>query len=211
MTDWVIRLIDGTGYWGIFFLMLLETVFPPVPSEVIMPVAGVRAANGPMTVWGVVASGTGGAMAGNLLWYLAARAVGVDRLKRFIDRHGRWIALDWCDIEKLERLFGRFGSWVVFLGRMLPTARTMISVPAGFLRMHLARFFLWSALGTAVWSTALALAGYVLGMQFQRVEEIIGPVSSAIIALIVLGYVWRQLTWNKRQAKRAPPEQGGVS
>ena len=211
MTDWVIRLIDGTGYWGIFFLMLLETVFPPIPSEVIMPVAGVRAANGPMTVWGVVASGTAGAMAGNLIWYLAARAIGVDRLKRFVDRHGRWIALDWCDIEKLDRLFGRFGSWVVFLGRMLPTARTMISVPAGFLRMHLARFFLWSALGTAVWSAALALAGYVLGMQFDRVEEIIGPVSSAIIALIVFGYIWRQITWNKRRAKRAAPERDGVS
>lgn len=203
MSDWVIRLIDSTGYTGVFLLMLLETVFPPIPSEVIMPVAGLRAANGPMTLGGVVASGTAGAMAGNLFWYLVARAIGVGRLKRFIERHGRWLALDWCDVEKVERLFGRFGPWVVLVGRMLPTARTMISVPAGFLRMHLARFFLWSAFGTAVWSGALALAGYALGMQFGQVEEIVGPVSSAIISLIAGAYVWRQATWNRRIAKRA--------
>ena len=202
MADWVIRLIDGTGYAGVFALMLLETIFPPVPSEVIMPVAGLRAANGPMTLGGVIASGTAGAMTGNLFWYVVARAIGAGRLKRFIDRHGRWLALDWYDVEKLERLFGRFGSWVVFLGRMLPTARTMISVPAGFLRMHPARFFIWSAIGTAIWSGVLALAGYGLGMQFGAVEKIIGPISSGIIALIVLLYLRRQLTWNKRQAKR---------
>jgi membrane protein DedA with SNARE-associated domain len=203
MADWVIRLIDGTGYLGVFLLMLLETVFPPIPSEVIMPVAGLRAANGPMTIGGVVAAGTAGAMAGNLFWYLVARWVGVRRLKKFIDRRGRWLALDWCDVEKIEKLFGRFGSWIVLVARMLPTARTMISVPAGFLRMHLASFFLWSAFGTAVWSGLLALAGYGLGMQFGRVEEIVGPVSSGIIGLILLGYVWRQVTWNKRQARRA--------
>lgn len=167
-----------------------------------MPVAGLRAANGPMSLGGVIASGTAGAMVGNLFWYLVARGVGVDRLKRFIDRRGRWLALDWCDVEKIEKLFGRHGSWVVFLARMLPTARTMISVPAGFLRMHLARFFLWSAFGTAVWSSTLALAGFGLGMQFGQVEDIVGPVSSAIIALIVLGYVWRQLTWKRRIEKR---------
>lgn len=202
MTDWVIRLIDGTGYTGVFLLMLLETVFPPVPSEVIMPVAGLRAANGPMTIGGVIASGTAGAMTGNLLWYLVARWVGAGRLKRFVISHGRWLALDWCDVEKIEKLFGRYGPWVVMLGRMLPTARTLISVPAGFLRMNLARFFLWSAFGTAVWSAALALAGYGLGMQFGQVERIVGPISSAIIALIVLGYIWRQLTWNRRLARR---------
>ena len=207
MADWVIRLIDSTGYAGVFLLMLLETIFPPVPSEVIMPVAGLRAANGPMTLGGVIASGTAGAMVGNLFWYLVARGVGVDRLKRFIERRGRWLALDWYDVEKIERLFGRYGSWVVLIGRMLPTARTMISVPAGFLRMHLAQFFIWSTIGTAVWSSVLAIAGFGLGMQFGEVEKIVGPISSAIIFLIVLGYIWRQVTWNKRIAKRVAASQ----
>ena len=109
MADWVIRLIDATGYVGVFFLMFLETVFPPIPSEVIMPIAGMRAAHGPMTLRGVIASGTAGAMFGNLFWYLAARVIGIERFKPFIDRYGRWLTMDWYDVEKAERLFGRFG------------------------------------------------------------------------------------------------------
>jgi membrane protein DedA with SNARE-associated domain len=198
MNDWVIRLIDATGYAGVFLLMLLETVFPPVPSEVIMPVAGIRAANGPMSLGGVIASGTAGAMTGNLLWYLLARSVGLDRFKLFIDRHGRWLTLDWYDVEKVQRAFGRFGAGIVFVGRMLPTLRTFISVPAGLVHMQLLKFLLWSTFGTAVWSGALAAAGFLLGRQFAKIEEVVGPLSSAVVAAILLLYVWRQLTWHRR-------------
>src|SRR3712207_4895580 len=106
MADWVIRLIDATGYGGVFLLMFLETVFPPIPSEVVMPVAGIRAAHGPMNLGGVVASGTAGAMAGNLVWYLVARWVGLARFRPFIERHGRWLTMDWCDVERVETMFG---------------------------------------------------------------------------------------------------------
>ena len=198
MDDWVIRLIDASGYFGVFLLMLLETVFPPIPSEVIMPVAGIRAAHGPLSLGGVVASGTAGAMAGNLLWYLLARSVGLDRFKRFIDRHGRWLTLDWYDVEKVRRAFGKFGAGIVFVGRMLPTLRTFISVPAGLVHMRLLKFLLWSTAGTALWSGALAAAGFLLGRQFARIEDVVGPLSSAIVAAIVLTYAWRQLTWHKR-------------
>ena len=198
MDDWVIRLIDATGYFGIFLLMLLETVFPPVPSEVIMPIAGIRAAQGPMSLGGVVASGTAGAMTGNLLWYLLARSVGLDRFKRFVDRHGRWLTLDWYDVEKVHRAFGRFGAGIVFVGRMLPTLRTFISVPAGLVHMQLVKFLVWSTAGTAIWSSALAAAGFLLGRQFSRIEEVIGPLSSIVIGAIVLAYAWRQLTWHRR-------------
>jgi len=198
MNDWVIRLIDATGYVGVFLLMMLETVFPPIPSEVIMPVAGIRAANGPMSLGGVIASGTAGAMTGNLIWYLLARAVGLDRFKLFIDRHGRWLTLDWYDVEKVQRAFGRFGAGIVFVGRMLPTLRTFISVPAGLVHMQLLKFLLWSTFGTAAWSGALAAAGFLLGRQFAKIEEVVGPLSSIIVAGIVLLYLWRQLTWHRR-------------
>ena len=198
MADWVIRLIDATGYAGIFLLMLLETVFPPIPSEVIMPVAGVRAATGPMTIWGVVASGTAGAMAGNLFWYLIARWVGFKRFCPFIEKHGRWLTMDWYDVERVERLFGRFGHAVVGAGRMIPTIRSVVSIPAGLVRMRLPAFLFWSTLGTAIWSGALAMAGYLLGQNFEDVDKVLGPVSSGIVALIVLLYVWRQATWHRR-------------
>ena len=198
MSDWVIRLIDSTGYVGVFLLMLLETVFPPVPSEVVMTVAGLRASSGPLSLAGVIASGTAGAMAGNLFWYLLARWIGLGRFRPFIERYGRWLTMDWCDVEKVEKLFGRFGGGVVMVGRIIPTIRSVVSLPAGMVRMKLHSFLIWSTVGTAVWSSLLAIAGYVLGQSFDRVEEVIGPVSSAVVLLIILAYLYRQATWHRR-------------
>jgi len=198
MSDWVIRLIEQSGYFGIAFLMFLETVFPPIPSEVIMPVAGLEAAKGEMLLWAVIASGTGGAMLGNYAWYLLARTIGIDRFKPLIDRWGRWLTIDWPEIERADRMFERHGAAFVFFGRMLPTLRSLISIPAGLLRMNPASFLFWSTIGTAGWTALLATAGYGLGRQYAEVETWIGPVSTAIVVLIVGGYFWRVLTWRPK-------------
>jgi membrane protein DedA with SNARE-associated domain len=195
MDDWIIRLVDSAGYWGVGMLMFLETVFPPVPSEVIMTVAGVSAARGNMTFGGVVASGTAGAMVGNYLWFWLAIKFGPDRLRRFADRHGRWLTLSWQEIERGQLLFKKHGSIIVLVARMLPTFRSLISIPAGVFGMSHRRFLLFSSIGTAGWSAALAAAGYALGSQFQDVEKILGPLSTIIIGLIVVGYVWRLIRW----------------
>lgn len=198
MGDWTIRLIDETGYVGIFLLMFLETIFPPIPSEVIMPIAGVRAAQGPLSLWAVIASGTAGAMLGNLFWYALARVIGVKRFRPFIEKYGRWLTMDWDDVEKAERMFGRFGGAIVSLGRMLPTIRSVISIPAGMLEMRLKSFLLWSTLGTVAWTAMLATAGWGLGKAFRDIEKVLGPLSTAVIVLIVVAYLWRQLTWRRR-------------
>jgi len=198
MADWVINLIEQTGYVGVFLLMFLETVFPPVPSEVIMPIAGLGAARGQMTLWGVIVAGTAGAMFGNFFWYLLARVIGIERFRPFIEKHGRWLTLDWFDVIKAEKLFGRFGGIVVGIGRMLPTVRSVVSIPAGLLHMRLKSFLIWSTIGTAGWSSALAIAGFLLGREFGAIEEVVGPLSVAVIALILGAYLWRQLTWRKR-------------
>lgn len=195
MDDWIIRLVDSSGYWGVAFLMLLETVFPPVPSEVIMTVAGVSAQRGNMSFAGVVASGTAGAMVGNYLWYLLARKYGTRRLKALIDRHGRWLTLHWTDVDRGQALFKKHGSIIVLVARMLPTFRSLISVPAGIFKMSHRRFLVFSTIGTAGWSAALAGAGYALGAQFEEVEKILGPLSTVIVALIVLAYIWRLMRW----------------
>ena len=195
MTDWIVRLIEDAGYLGIGFLMFLETVFPPIPSEVIMTVAGVGAAKGGMNIAGVIASGTAGAMLGNYFWYLAARVVGIERFKPLTQRWGRFLTLDWHEIEKAEKLFGTQGWAIVFFGRMLPTLRSLISIPAGLLRMRLSTFVLWSTIGTAGWTALLGLAGYTLGKNFEEVDQFVGPIATAVMAVIVLGYVWRLITW----------------
>jgi membrane protein DedA with SNARE-associated domain len=163
-----------------------------------MPLAGVAAAQGAMTLPGVIASGTAGAMFGNFFWYLVARVIGLKRFRPFIEKYGRWLTLDWYDIEKAEKLFGRFGSVIVGVGRLLPTVRSVVSIPAGLLHMRLRNFLIWSTIGTAGWSSALAIAGYVLGKQFEDINRILGPLSSVVIGAVVLAYVWRQLTWRKR-------------
>lgn len=195
MSDWIVELIQQTGYLGVAFLMFLETVFPPIPSEVIMALAGLSASKGEMTLWGAILSGTGGAMLGNYFWYLVARVIGVDRFRPLIERHGRWLTMDWAEVERGERLFARYGAAYVFFGRMLPTIRSLISIPAGLLKLRLSTFVIWSTLGTAGWTTILAVAGYQLGQNFGEVETYVGPVSTAVIVLIVLGYVWRLITW----------------
>src|SRR5688500_575730 len=196
MSDWIIRLIEQSGYLGVAFLMFLETVFPPIPSEVIMSVAGVAAGQGKLAYWLVVAAGTAGAMLGNILWYLAARALGIQRLEPFIRRWGRWITMSWEEVKRAERWFGVHGTFFVFLGRLLPTVRSLVSIPAGLLKMSFRRFMLASTLGTAAWTALLAAAGYKLGENYQDIAKILGPAANAVLAVLIVGYVYR--VWTHR-------------
>jgi membrane protein DedA with SNARE-associated domain len=194
MSDWVVRLIEQSGYLGVGFLMFLETIFPPIPSEVIMPVAGMAAAKGKLGFVPVVASGTAGAMLGNTVWYLAARALGIHRLRPLIDRYGRWLTLTWPEVVRAERWFAHHGTAFVFFGRLLPTVRSLVSIPAGLLRMRFRNFFIASALGTATWTTILATAGYKLQENVEDVGTMIGPVSNAILVVLAVAYIWRLWT-----------------
>ena len=194
MSDWVVRLIEQSGYLGVAFLMFLETMFPPIPSEVIMPVAGMAAARGQLNFAGVVASGTAGAMLGNIFWYLAARALGVDRLRPFIARYGRWLTVNWREVQRAERWFGLHGTAFVFVGRLVPTVRSLVSVPAGLLHMRFKSFFIASTVGTALWTAFLAGAGYKLHQNVAGIAESIGPISNLVLIVLAAGYVWRLLT-----------------
>ncbi len=207
MSDWVIRLIEQAGLLGVGFLMFLETLFPPIPSEVIMPVAGLAAAKGKLGLGGVIASGTAGAMLGNIFWYLAARALGILRLKPFILRWGRWLTIEWHEIERAERLFGTRGWLIVGLGRLLPTIRSIVSVPAGLLKMRFLTFLVASTVGTAIWTALLAGAGFKLGEHYQDVDKWIGPLSNVIIVALVAAYGWR--VWNS--LRRDPARSGNPS
>ena len=190
--------MEWAGYWGVAALMLLETVFPPVPSEVIMTVAGVFAARGTMTLEGTILAGTAGAMLGNWFWYRLAIKFGEARMHVFIDKYSRWLTLDWDEVERGERLFAKYGSSIVLIARMIPTLRSLISIPAGLFKMSLRRFLVFSTIGTLGWSAALAGAGYFLGSQFGEVEKWLGPLSTAVIAAIVLTYLWRVVTWKAK-------------
>ena len=201
MGDWVVQLIEQSGYLGVGFLMFLETIFPPIPSEVIMPVAGVAAGQGRLNLWLVIASGASGAMLGNIVWYLAARALGVQRFRPFIARWGRWLTITWPEVERAERWFRSNGVFFVFLGRMLPTIRSLVSVPAGLLKMRFKSFVIASTLGTVGWTALLAGAGYKLGENYSEIDSVIGPASTAILVILGVTYVWR--VWTHRHVDAA--------
>jgi membrane protein DedA with SNARE-associated domain len=158
------------------------------------------ASRGTMTLTGVVASGTAGAMLGNWFWYWIAIKFGEKRLHALIDRHSRWLTLDWHEVERGHKLFRKHGSIIVLVARMLPTFRSLISVPAGLFGMSLRRFLIFSTIGTAGWSAVLAGAGYFLGSQFDDVEKIVGPLSTVVIGLIIAGYFWRLWRWKPKPA-----------
>jgi len=189
--DWITKIISEGGYPGIVLLMLGENIFPPIPSELIMPLAGFVAARGELNPVLVVLAGTLGSMLGALPWYYAGRWLGEERVCRFAARHGRWLTLDDEDVGKGIRWFERRGRIAVLIGRLIPTVRTLISVPAGMARMPLVPFLLYSSLGSLLWTAALAGAGYLLEANYRLVGDYLDQVSKIIIGLIVLTYLWR--------------------
>lgn len=198
MFDWILGVIVAGGLIGVAMLMLAENLAPPIPSEVIMPLAGYAAAQGLLSFPGVVGAGTAGALAGAWFWYGVGRGVRPARLRRFVERHGRWLTLDLDDLERSERLFRRRGAWAVFFGRLIPGVRTFVSVPAGLLRMPQPAFVFWTLLGTALWTFLLAGAGYLLEAQHHRVEGWLDPVGAGVLALVVGLYVWRVVRYRRR-------------
>ena len=198
MSGWVMRLIEQSGYLGIGFLMFIETVFPPIPSELIMTFAGVTAAKGELELSLVILSGTAGAMLGNIFWYLAARALGIDRLKPLVERHGNWLTVTWPEVLRAQRWFEGHGVAFVLIGRVIPTMRSLVSIPAGLLRMRFRNFLIASTLGTFAWTAVLAGAGFRLRSDFHQVDQWMEPMADAIIVVIVLGYLWRLYTHRSR-------------
>ncbi|MDO4245017.1 MAG: DedA family protein [Deinococcus sp.] len=191
MTEWIQNLMDSMGYLGILLLMILENVFPPIPSELIMPSAGFAAARGDMTLGMVILMGTLGSVIGTLPLYYIGRAFGEDKLVAWADKHGKWLTLSGKDIKKADDWFDRHGTKAVLFGRMVPGIRSLLSLPAGMSEMPLPKFLIYSAIGSALWSAALAYAGYALGENYDRVEQYVGPASKIILGVVVVGaIVW---------------------
>ncbi|SER53077.1 membrane protein DedA, SNARE-associated domain [Tranquillimonas rosea] len=203
MFDWITGIIDSLGVVGIAVLMFAENVFPPIPSELIMPLAGFNAARGDMPLIGVIIAGTIGAVAGAYMWYWIGKRIGMRRLKDLSDRHGRWLTISPDEIDQANGWFQRHGGLAVLIGRLIPTVRTFISVPAGVARMPLKRFLAYSTAGTVVWNLFLTLCGYFLESQYERVVSWLDPVSTAVVVGILAFYAWRVATYGRRMRRHA--------
>lgn len=215
MFDWITGLIERGGYLGVALLMFLENIFPPIPSELIMPLAGYQAAQGSLSLAGVIVAGTIGSLTSTLVWYAVGRLFGAGRLRNWCARHGRWIGLAPDEVDDICAWFNRRnGAVAVLVGRLVPGVRTLISVPAGIAAMPLGRFVAFSAIGTAAWTALLAMAGYLLGSRFVDIDGWLQPISNVIVVVAVIIYLYRVVTFNSAAARRAaltPAGQAEVS
>lgn len=198
MNDWIFRLIEGGGYWGIAFLMVVENIFPPIPSELIMGIGGISVAQGRMEIAPLMIAGTLGSTLGNYAWFALGRALGYERLKPIVDRFGRLLTMDWEDVAKLVVFFQKHGQWVVFAMRFSPFMRTLISLPAGLARMGHVKFLTFTLAGAAIWNALLVWAGFHLGRNFSEIDQYTGPVALVFTAVIAVVYIYRVLTWRQR-------------
>lgn len=192
------NLIAAFGYFGIVALMFIENVFPPIPSEFIMPLAGYMVTQDKFSLFGVIVAGTLGSVLGALPLYYIGAKLGEDRLKKIAERHGRWLTLTPEDIERADRWFDRHGTKAVLLCRLIPGIRSLISIPAGFNRMNLVSFLLYTTIGSGVWTSLLAYAGYFLGTNFRQIGEYIDIASYVVLGTVVALYLWRVITYKKR-------------
>lgn len=195
MFDWVVSVIEAWGYPGVFLLMLAENLFPPIPSEVIMPLAGFLVGEGQMNLMLTILAGTAGSVLGTSFWYFVGRMFGAERLKRWAARWGRLLTMSPSDIDGAVGWFDRHGGAAVFFGRMLPAIRTLISVPAGIARMAFGKFLLLTIAGSLIWTVLLTVAGMVLQDRFELVSGVIDPVSKVIVLTVIAIYLYRVIRW----------------
>jgi membrane protein DedA with SNARE-associated domain len=199
--------IDAMGYLGIALIMLVENLIPPIPSELVMPFAGFLVAEGRMTFVGAVAAGTTGAVLGALVLYGLGAWAGEPLVRQFLRRYGRFIGVSEQELDQALAAFGKRGDAMVFFGRLIPLIRSLISLPAGMNHMPLGRFLLFTTLGSTIWNTALAYAGYVLRSNWEDVLGFISQYQRAtlvVLALLVALWVGRKIM-NWRNGPPASP------
>ena len=202
----VLQLIDALGEWGVGLMLFVETVFPPIPSEVILPLAGFLAGAGQMNLVLVLVLATIGSYLGALVLYWLGAKIGFERTTRWF---GKLPLVDEDDFRKAAGWFHRHGKSAVFFGRLVPVVRSLISLPAGADRMHLGTFTLFTVLGSGLWNSVLVLGGAALGTQYERIEaytEWIDRAVYAAVAVIVVAFVVRRVRRGRAAARSTASE-----
>jgi membrane protein DedA with SNARE-associated domain len=188
VAEWIFGIIDGLGALGVGLLILLENVVPPIPSEVILPLAGFRASTGAFNVVAVWLAATAGALIGALILYGLGAWLGYERLHRLAGH--RWFILaSQKDIDRGDALFDKHGGKIVLLARCVPLVRSIVSVPAGLSGMPILRFSVFTAIGSGIWNAVFIALGWVLGENWDQVEQYLGPISYVVVGLLLVGLV----------------------
>jgi membrane protein DedA with SNARE-associated domain len=209
LANWVQDVINQFGYFGVALLVVIENIFPPIPSEIVLPFAGfvaqqgAGAAQSDTSVIGMMIAATVGSVVGALILYFISAAIGPDRLRAFVEKFGKWFGVKPADLVRAEAWFDRRSFVAVLVGRCVPLIRSIVSIPAGFRRMKLSSFVVLTALGSAVWNIALIGAGAVLKDQWDRVGDYVGVFQWVVILAIVVFVVRFVISLVKRRRTSA--------
>ncbi len=189
MTEAIVSFMSEYGYLAVFILMVVENVFPPIPSEVILPYVGHLAAIGEMNIFAALLVAAFGSLIGTSFWFAVGWLVSVDRLKAWLSRYGGYIAITVKDFESGARFFERHERAAVFFGRMVPAVRSVISIPAGSVHMPVRSFVLISLTGIAIWNALLITIGYLVLTDVHMVERYVDPIADLILLGFIVAYV----------------------
>lgn len=211
LTDWVIDVIDRLGYLGVALLVALENLFPPIPSEVVLPAAGIWANDngGIPQLVGMILAATVGSIVGAWALYGIGAVIGEERIRGFVEKRGRWFGVKTADLDKADGWFDRHEELAVLFCRCIPLVRSVVSVPAGLRRMNPLRFTIYTAIGSAIWNTALVVVGYAARDQWDTVQDVVGYVQYVVVAAILAAiawFVWRRIIKIRLHPEEADPE-----
>jgi membrane protein DedA with SNARE-associated domain len=201
LTDWATRVVEELGYFGVAMLVAIENLFPPIPSEVVLGLAGYTASQGDASVVGMIIAATLGSLVGALMLYGLSAAIGPVRLRAIVIRYGTWIGFSEADLDRAEAWFDRRSRSAVLVCRCVPLIRSLISIPAGLRRMPLLTFSIFTLIGSAAWNTILITAGYALADRWERILDYTEPVQTVVVALLavlVVALVVRKVVLTRR-------------
>ncbi|MCT4783362.1 MULTISPECIES: DedA family protein [Exiguobacterium] len=201
MRDWMIGIIEQFGYIGIAFMIFIENVFPPIPSEVVLLFGGFFAVKTDLMIWLVIVAATAGAIAGAVLLYAIGLYLDVEQIEKWTKKYGKWIRLDLDDVHKADAWFDRYGGWMVFFGRLMPVVRSLISLPAGMSNMPFVKFLLLSTAGTLIWNSILIFIGIRVGENWESILRYLDVYSYVIYALLAVALIV-YVIWRKRRKQK---------
>ncbi len=200
---WVENIISTMGYPGLYIVMFVENVFPPIPSEVVLPLAGSLTLSGRFSITLITIVGMLGSLTGAFLFYGIGKWVGEERVRNFIGKYGKFALISVDDFDTSLKWFDKYDDWVIFFSRMVPIVRSLISIPAGVASMNLTKFSIYTILGTALWSFILSFAGRLLGEQWPVITEYINTYQDIVLVvgvIVVVAFLVNRLIKMKKKA-----------
>ena len=199
MDNWLTEIMNEYGYMGVMFLIAIENIFPPIPSEVILTFGGFMTTTSNMSIVGVVISATAGSVIGAIVLYIIGLQLDVARLEKVVDRWGSILRVTTDDVHKADTWFDKYGAWTVFFCRFIPLIRSLISIPAGMSNMNVGLFLLLTTLGTLIWNIVLVYLGATVGNSWEVIVEYMDIYSKLVYVILFLLLIFLLFIFIKRR------------